>query len=77
MKYRIIKKRPIKLHAGYSVEEVGAILDEKDIRSGVEILVKRGFLEPVKDDPEPATKVTKELTTENAPRRRGRKPRGE
>lgn len=78
MRYRIIKKRPIFLHRGGSIEQVGAILDEADIKSGVRNLVKRGFLAPVPDDEpvfdeEPAAKETKELTSANAPRARGRK----
>ena len=51
---------------------LGTIIDSSEVDADLTDYVTQGYLEVV----EPPTKATKELTTDNAPRRRGRKPKG-
>lgn len=70
MKYRVIKQRLIQLKNG-TAERVGDVFDGADVENYVSVseLERRGYIEPVADEP---AKVTKEVAEAPVRKRRGR-----
>jgi hypothetical protein len=77
VKYKLLAPCKLKLKGGRVLSAVGAVFDLEDVHPSVQvdILTSGNVIAPVEEAP--ASKPTKELTTENAPRRRGRKPKGD
>jgi hypothetical protein len=74
VRYKLLVPCELKLKTGKLLTEPGQEFEGEDVHSTVNVghLVDANVVAPV----EPAKKVSKELITENAPRSRGRKPRG-
>ena len=70
MKYRVVKPRLVQLKNG-TAEYVGDVFDAGDVEAYINVLEleRRGFVEPVAEEP---VKVTKEVLDAPVRKRRGR-----